>query len=62
MSTARVNIYRDSIGTWCYAAWIDGEYDSSDTLGIGDVSEDEARDEALVQFCEHETEVIRVAA
>ncbi len=44
----RVNIYR-SAGVWCYALWIDGEYDSS--YEIDDVeSESEAIAWAAAQW------------
>lgn len=43
----RVNIYRN-VGEWCYALFVDGEYDSSDTIDAE--SEDEAREWAAQQF------------
>jgi hypothetical protein len=53
-----VNIYRNR-GEWCYAIFVDGEYDCSDSLGIGDASEQEARTaaESLIEG----SEVSRVA-
>lgn len=35
MNTAKTNIFRDG-GVWCQATWIDGEFDSSDPMGIND--------------------------
>jgi len=45
--TTQINMYR-SAGEWCYAAWIDGEYDSSDVIGCPDsASREEAEAEVL---------------
>lgn len=43
-----VNIYR-SAGQWCYALWIDGEHDHSDTLPDCD-SEEEARADVVAMW------------
>lgn len=47
----KVNIYRSN-GEWCYSAWkADGEWDSSDPLGITDeCTSCEAEREARVWF------------
>ena len=47
----QVDIYRDDEGEWCYAAFVGGEFDVSDTLGCeNDASEADARREAEAQF------------
>lgn len=47
IDSIEINIYR-SAGSWYAARWIDGEYDGCDELDVaGDVTEDEARHEAL---------------
>lgn len=43
----QVNIYRNR-NQWAYALWIDGEFDSSDTLDAE--TESEARAEATALF------------
>lgn len=43
----RINIYRSS-NTWCYAAWLGGDYDHSDTLDAD--SEADAEAEVLTMF------------
>lgn len=45
---ARVNIYPDTDGTWCYAAWDDEAHDHNDTLEAG--TEAEARQEIARLF------------
>ena len=46
MKTAKTNVYRDG-DVWCHATWIDGDFDSSDPLGIpDDATEAEAMDAA----------------
>lgn len=46
MKTAKTNVYCDG-DVWCHATWIDGEFDSSDTLGIpDDATEADAMDAA----------------
>jgi hypothetical protein len=48
MQKTVVNIYRN-VGAWCYALWIDGEFDHSDQIDDCD-SEDEARAAIAHQF------------
>ncbi len=43
MSNSQVNIYKN-LGEWCYALFVDGQFDSSDTIGCeAGASEQEAR-------------------
>lgn len=40
---AKINIYK-SKGEWCHATWIDGEFDSSEPIGIDpSATEEEAK-------------------
>lgn len=50
----RINIYKNC-GVWCYAMWVDGEYDHSDMIGIeDDATTEEARREMAEQFPDSE--------
>lgn len=54
-----VNVYRHG-SVWSYSLWIDGQYDSSDTLGIDDsATEAEAMAEAREQNAD--AEIVRVS-
>lgn len=44
MKTIAVNMYKVD-GEWCYAMWIDGEYDTSEGLGV---RETDGWDDAVV--------------
>lgn len=48
LKMAAVKIYRHG-GVWCYAAWLDGEYDHSDSMPDAD-SEEDARAEVLAMW------------
>ena len=51
MSTSQqINIYRHD-GEWCYAIFMSGDFDSSDTIGCAnDASEDDAHTVMAEQF------------
>lgn len=43
MTTSQVNIFKH-MGAWCYALFIDGAFDSSETIGCdNDATEDQVR-------------------
>lgn len=46
MPEIKINVYRHAThgNAWCYALWVDGRYDCSDTL---DCADDASDDDAL---------------
>lgn len=50
--TAKTNVFRDG-SVWCQATWIDGEFDTSDPIGIADgATEAEAMDAARASLAD----------
>ena len=45
----QVNIYKDG-KVWCYAVWIDGQYDCNGTLAAASTTEEQAKSDVLSIF------------
>ena len=46
----QVNIYKKNGKVWCYAVWIDGQYDGNGTLATASTTEEQAKSAVLSIF------------
>lgn len=60
MATIEIRIYRAG-NEWCFAADSDGQYDTSDTIGVDDdASEEEAGSEIRRQYADRGHTIVSV--